>query len=102
MVEGFLGFKATPEGFAIEPHLPSEWKSLTVNNLRFRGQLLSITADASGITVRTEGKPLCGVVALPDGYTSASGRPLGGGRWAVAPAAGEAWATEYRFSRIRK
>ncbi len=51
MVEGFLGFKATPDGFTIKPNLPSDWKSLTVKNLNFRGQLFSITVTEKEIQI---------------------------------------------------
>ena len=52
MVEGFLGFKATPEGFTIKPNLPSDWESLTVRNLYFRGEPLTVTASRKGITIK--------------------------------------------------
>ncbi|MBR4756979.1 MAG: hypothetical protein IK076_08555 [Bacteroidales bacterium] len=52
MIEGFLGFKATPEGYTINPNLPSDWKSLTVDNLYFRGQRLSVTVDENGVNVK--------------------------------------------------
>ena len=52
MIEGFLGFKATSEGYTIHPNLPSDWESLTVDNLYFRGQRLSVTVDANNVNVK--------------------------------------------------
>ena len=51
MLEGFLGFRATPEGFALEPRLSKEWPSLTIDRIRYRGAVLSITASHSQVRI---------------------------------------------------
>lgn len=53
MIEGFLGFKATPGGYTIHPNLPSDWESLTVSNLRFRGKMLTITVTKDSVDVKS-------------------------------------------------
>lgn len=73
MVEGFLGFKATPEGFTVEPNLPSDWKSLTVKNLRFRGQSLTVTVEGETIIIDSE-KPLGCQVKVPAKWRLVTGK----------------------------
>jgi len=51
MLEGFLGFHATPEGFSLEPRLPKDWPSLTIDRIRYRGAVLSITASHKQIRI---------------------------------------------------
>ncbi|MGN6133017.1 MAG: glycosyl hydrolase family 65 protein, partial [Aureliella sp.] len=48
MLFGFLGFKPTPDGYELEPRLPSDWPSLTITGIRFQDQILDITAHADG------------------------------------------------------
>lgn len=48
MLYGFLGFRATADGYETHPRLPMEWPSLTVSGIRFRNEILDITAHADG------------------------------------------------------
>jgi hypothetical protein len=51
---GFLGFEPTPDGFTINPRLPSDWPSLTISGIRHHGELLDIKALADGrVEVKT-------------------------------------------------
>ena len=48
ILQGFLGFQASPEGFHVEPHLPPDWPSLTVTGIRFQDRILDVTAYPDG------------------------------------------------------
>jgi hypothetical protein len=48
MLHGFLGFRATADGYETRPRLPKEWPSLTVSGIRFRNEILDITSYADG------------------------------------------------------
>lgn len=48
MLRGFLGFRATSEGYRIEPRLPRDWPSLTVTGIRFHDRVLDVEAHADG------------------------------------------------------
>ncbi len=48
LLQGFLGFQPTPEGYTVHPRLPRDWPSLTITNIRWRDELLTITAHADG------------------------------------------------------
>lgn len=52
MLRGFLGFTPTADGCRIEPKLPTAFPSLTLNRIRIKGLILSVTATADAITVR--------------------------------------------------
>lgn len=45
---GFLGFRATADGYETHPRLPKEWPSLTIRGIRFQTEILDITAHADG------------------------------------------------------
>jgi len=53
MIEGFLGFEPTADGFKINPQLPTDWPSLTVTRIRLRDAVYDIRVanDAINITV---------------------------------------------------
>jgi|GEM_PF-372229 len=69
MLYGFLGFQATPEGFALAPRLPADWPSLTVNRIHFRAAVLSLEAKADSVTIRSDGQAECTVrLRLPPGW----------------------------------
>jgi len=55
MLDGFLGFAPEPDGFRLDPRLPEDWPSLTIDRIRWRGLALEITAERESITVRTTG-----------------------------------------------
>jgi hypothetical protein len=59
MLQGFLGFHATAEGYEVHPRLPKDWPSLTITGIRFLDQTLNITAHADGQweATRQKGKP---------------------------------------------
>ena len=48
MLDGFLGFEPTADGYTLNPQLPSDWPSLTVRDIHLHGQVLTITAHADG------------------------------------------------------
>lgn len=48
MLCGFLGFRPTCEGFAINPRLPSDWPELTITRVHLHDHVLDITADSDG------------------------------------------------------
>jgi len=55
---GYLGFRPTPEGFAVDPCLPSDWPSLSIDRIRLHNLILSIKTTGDKIEVHREGKPL--------------------------------------------
>lgn len=48
LLEGFLGFEPTAEGFNLAPHLPADWSSLTVRGIHVHGGVVNITAVRAG------------------------------------------------------
>lgn len=64
MLRGFLGFSATVEGCRIEPKLPTEFPSLTVDRVRIKGLVLSVTADRDSIVL----KKISGVTATDERF----------------------------------
>ena len=48
LLQGFLGFHPTPEGYTLQPRLPRDWPSLTITGIRLRDDVLDITAHADG------------------------------------------------------
>lgn len=54
MLNGFLGFAPTADGFRIDPRLPKEWPELTVDRIRLHDQILSVRAARGSIEVRRE------------------------------------------------
>src|SRR5262249_44419812 len=57
MLKGFLGFAPKPDGFLLDPRLPSDWPELTVNRIHFQNLIFQIRATRDGIEIRHEGKP---------------------------------------------
>jgi alpha,alpha-trehalose phosphorylase len=53
---GFAGLRLTPEGIALDPHLPSEWRSLTLR-VQVRGNPLRVTVRRNGVDV-SSAKPV--------------------------------------------
>jgi len=43
MIYGFLGLRPTADGFAIEPHLPKDWPSLTISRIHLHDKILDVT-----------------------------------------------------------
>jgi hypothetical protein len=48
MLYGFLGFLPTADGFAIDPHLPTNWPELTITRIHLHNHVLDITATRDG------------------------------------------------------
>jgi hypothetical protein len=58
MLDGFLGFEPTADGWTLSPQLPRDWPSLTVRGIHIHGEVLDITAHADGrVEVRTDSAP---------------------------------------------
>lgn len=68
VLDGFLGFAPTANGFRLDPKLPSEWPELTVDRIHFHDLILSVRATRDSIEVLKEGRAdePC-FVHLPDG-----------------------------------
>ena len=48
MLYGFLGFRPTIDGFAVDPTLPKDWPSLLISDIHIHDWVLDITAEQSG------------------------------------------------------
>jgi hypothetical protein len=48
MLYGFLGFRPTLDGFAIDPQLPSDWPELTITRIHLHDYVLDVTATRDG------------------------------------------------------
>jgi hypothetical protein len=55
MLDGFLGFRPTGDGFRLDPRLPSAWPSLSVDRIAWHGLTLSVSAARDAVTVTKEG-----------------------------------------------
>ena len=55
MLYGFLGFQAEPEGFRLDPRLPSDWPSLQINRIHCRDAVLNIQARRDRIDISSVG-----------------------------------------------
>jgi len=55
MLYGFLGFAPRGDGFELKPRLPSDWKELSVDRVRFQNHTLLIHAKPDSIEIRKEG-----------------------------------------------
>jgi hypothetical protein len=49
MLNGFLGFRVSGDGFSLDPKLPSAWPELTIDRIRFHDTTLRIRATAAGV-----------------------------------------------------
>lgn len=52
LIRGFLGFEAHPDGFSLNPRLPSDWPELTATRIRFRDLVLDVSATHDSVEVR--------------------------------------------------
>jgi hypothetical protein len=58
LLQGFLGFQPTPEGYTVRPRLPHDWPSLTVTGVRLHDEILDLTAYADGrVEIRRRDRP---------------------------------------------
>lgn len=55
MLDGFLGFAPTADGFAIKPDLPTSWPELHIDRIRLNGETLDVRVSTSSIEVRRSG-----------------------------------------------
>ena len=56
MLYGFLGFRPTVDGFAVDPRLPSDWPELTVTRIHLHNHVLDLTATSNhGLKIRASG-----------------------------------------------
>jgi len=51
MLYGFLGFTPQPEGFRIEPRLPTNWPSLTITRIAVQDCVLDVTARPDALEI---------------------------------------------------
>ena len=52
MLRGFLGLAPTADGCRIEPRLPADFPSLTIDRIRLKGLVLAVTATRDTIVLR--------------------------------------------------
>jgi hypothetical protein len=52
MLRGFLGFTATAAGCRIEPRLPTDFTSLTIDRIRIKGLVVAVTVSRDAIVVK--------------------------------------------------
>lgn len=68
VLNGFLGFLPTVDGFKVDPNLPREWPELTVDRIRLHDLVLRIKAENNSIEISKDGQvdePM--YVHLPEG-----------------------------------
>ncbi len=51
MIEGFLGFAPTVDGFSVDPKLPEDWPELTVTRIRLRDVVYDLHVSLDSIDV---------------------------------------------------
>lgn len=98
VIDGFLGFEAMSDGFALNPRLPSAWPELTIDRIRFHDLTLRIKTTDKLIEVLSDGcsdEPC--LIRLPKGEWKAtlldkSGSPTGK---RLAPAADGAFRIDW-------
>jgi cellobiose phosphorylase len=57
MLYGFLGFRPRLDGCVLAPHLPRDWPSLTVRNIRLHDVDLDVTALPGRVKLSVRGQP---------------------------------------------
>lgn len=69
MLYGFLGFRAEPDGFRLDPRLPADWPELQVTRIHYRDAVLEITAHRDRLRLTSEGPaPFRTRLTLPQGW----------------------------------
>jgi hypothetical protein len=56
VLDGFLGFHATGDGFRVNPRLPKAWPALTVDHIGWHGLTLAVTAQPDTVVIRKHGE----------------------------------------------
>ncbi len=51
MLYGFMGFTPKADGFSLRPALPDAWPELRINNIRWQGVVLDLSADKTEIEI---------------------------------------------------
>ena len=51
MLDGFLGFRPTPTGAALDPKLPSDWPGLTIDRIALKDTVLTVSAERDAVTL---------------------------------------------------
>jgi hypothetical protein len=51
LLDGFMGFEPSGDGFAVWPKLPAEWPEFTVDQIRWHGLVLSIHATHKDVEI---------------------------------------------------
>jgi len=87
LIRGFLGFNPTADGCRIEPRLPSEVPSLTIDGIRIKGLTLSATVDRNSLTLTKRS----GMSRTPFVIDAPGFKPAGAVDWSTA--------TEVRLTR---
>ncbi len=54
MLYGFLGFKPIPDGFSINPKLPTAWPSLTITRIHVQDHVITVTASKDEIKIEAK------------------------------------------------
>ncbi len=67
MIDGFLGFRPTVDGFALDPRLPVGWPSLTVDGIRVQDRVLRIEVTPSDVRIAARKDPKRPIVVRVDG-----------------------------------
>lgn len=82
MLDGFLGFVPTGDGFALNPRLPTAWSSLTIDRIHLHNWVLTVRVDRESMEVWKEGEAdeAC-FIRLPAGewrvyYLDSSGKAV--------------------------
>jgi hypothetical protein len=73
MLHGFLGFRASGDGFSLDPKLPATWPELSIDRIRFQDWTLRVRVTSAGLievqkTDRGREPPL---IHLPAGHYKA-------------------------------
>lgn len=69
MLYGFLGFRPTADGLAIDPRLPQDWPELSVTRIHLHGGVLDVTAKRDG-TVQLVGRGFSRIPLVVESPTS--------------------------------
>ena len=73
MINGFLGFSPTGDGFSMNPRLPSGWPELSIDRIRLHDLVLSVRVNKTAIEVMKDGpSDLPCFVHLPEGKWTAA------------------------------
>jgi hypothetical protein len=73
MLYGFLGFRPTAGGFAVNPRLPKDWPELTITRVHLHGNVLDITVRDKTIIVSSTGPATQALAAeAPPGWQLSS------------------------------